>query len=94
MSKNNSISIIHPDDENPDPIFQYQHGGVKVGKGQLSIGLAFRIVNSIQEYDANDIRTYDTTSKHADYSKVYARFMKNNREFHENLISLMNMTID
>ena len=90
----NSISIIHPDDENPDPIFQYQHGGVKVGKGQLSIGLAFRIVNSIEEYDVNDIRTYDTSSKHADYSKVYARFMKNNREFHENLISLMNMTID
>ena len=90
----NSISIIHPGDENPDPLFQYQHGGVKVGKGELSIGLAFRIVKSIQEYDVNDIRSYDTSAKHEDYSKVYARFMKNQREFHEILISLMNKTID
>ena len=92
--KSNSIWINNPADEHPLPNYQYQHGGVKVGDGELSIGFAFRIVNSVQEYNAsNDLRSYDLSASHEDNSKVYKRFMSHQGTFHENLVKLMNQIL-
>ena len=58
--KSNSVWINNPGDEHPSPRYQYQHGGVKVGEGELSIGFDFQIGNSVQEFnDINDLRLYD-----------------------------------
>ena len=93
--KSNSVWINNPGDEHPSPRYQYQHGGVKVGEGELSIGFAFRIVNSVQEYNAsNDLRSYDHSASHEDNSKVYKRFMSHQGNFHKNLVKLMNHILD
>ena len=93
--ENNSIWINNPADEEPSPRYQYQHGGVKVGEGELSIGFAFRNVNCVQEYNVmSDLRSYDVSASHEDNSKVYKRFMSHQETFHENLVKLMNQILD
>ena len=92
---NNSIWILNPIDEKAKGKYQYQHGGVKVKKGEMSVGLAFRIVKNIEEYDVvNDIRAYDTSGNHDDNSKIYKRFMSHQGGFHKNLVTLMNQILD
>jgi len=92
---NNSIWILNPIDEKALGKYQYQHGGVKVMKGEISIGFAFRILKNVEEYNIfNDIRAYDISANHEDYSKIYKRFMSRQGEFHKNLVSLMNKILD
>ena len=92
---NNSIWILNPIDEKAFGKYQYQHGGVKVMKGEMSIGFAFRILKNVEEYNIdNDIRAYDISANHPDYSNIYKRFMSCQGEFHTNLVSLMNKILD
>ena len=58
----NSIFVLHPMDEKPiirnfgEPLSQFQHGNVKVKKGDLSVGFIYRNVTQTLTYD-------DETSK-------------------------------
>ena len=58
--RNDTLTIIHPDDENPRSeknIFdnrQYLHGGVNVRAEKFSIGFVFRVVNRTAEYHGVD----------------------------------------
>ena len=92
---NNSIWILNPIDEKALGKYQYQHGGVLVKKGEMSIRFAFQIVRKIEEYSiVNDIRAYDTSANHEDNSKIYKRFMCRQGKFHKNLVTLMNKTLN
>ena len=55
-----SLTIIHPNDENPtkdkhkDVMRQYLHGGVNVICQKLSVGFIFRVVNQTTLYKIFD----------------------------------------
>ena len=94
-----TISTIHPDDENAktpfvDPV-QYQHGNVKVGKNEFSIGFVFRIVDSVGEYSLkSDLHYVDPSNTFKDFSKDYENFNKKKLVFHQYLLSLFKRTVD
>ena len=97
-----SISIIHPHDENPlkaintslQP-YQFRHGIPNVSLDQLSIGIAFRKVTSIQKYDhLTNLRSHKPSEIIEDYSKQYGRFMKNKQQFHKELIQLYHKCVN
>ena len=61
--KDNSIFLLHPDDENPllryfdKELSQFQHGNVQVKKGQLSLGMVLRnVTKSLPYNNVTDVR--------------------------------------
>ena len=58
--RNDTLTIIHPDDENPRSdknIYdnrQYLHGGVNIRGKKFSIGFVFRVVNRTAKYHGVD----------------------------------------
>ena len=55
-----TITVIHPDDENPlstknsEEMKQYVHGGVNVSGEKFSVGFVFRVVDRIGRYHKKD----------------------------------------
>ena len=96
-----TISIIHPDDENPKksiPIsenYQYRHGVSKVTGDEFTLGIGLRIVSSIQEYDIkSNIRCHTRSDNDQDYSKEYKRFMTHRRHVHKKLLQKFHSKVD
>ena len=75
-----SAVLINPLDETPKPMTnsdsneQFVHGNVKVRKGKMSIGLAFRVVGYVNLYDNNNNLIYPTHVPFMDFAALYKDF--------------------
>ena len=69
--ESDTITIIHPHDENPlsennkQQMSQYMHGGVNVSGEKISVGFVFRVVNETYMHDSiDDIMVYHNFAGH------------------------------
>ena len=87
-----SLSFIHPDDENPmspknsDKLHQYLHGGVQLSKDAFSIGFAFRVVDSIKDYNT-ETNLMSLCQHIAEYKQSYKDIHKISDCFHRNILN-------
>ena len=88
-----SISIGHPDDEDPmsplnrDNLYQYLHGGVNITDDKFSVGFAFRVVDSIKEYDPNT-NLMISDCKGSEFEQSYNNIEYNSRQYHMRMLNL------
>ena len=88
-----SLTIIHPNDENPlsdknkNDMRQYLHGGVNVTGQKFSVGFVFRVVNKTALYQVfDDTMFIDNTNGQSDI--VNGVVGVNLPSFHRNLYNL------
>ena len=96
--RHGTIGVVHPDDERPfrfnvgDGVYmaQYQHGGIRVGDGLLSICLAFRTVTTTAKFDIKtNQRIFDdepSILKDIEHDNLHSKIDK--KKFHGKLKDL------
>ena len=96
-----TISIIHPDDENPNnslplpELYQYRHGVSKVANDDFSLGIGLRIVSNAEKYDVDtSILHHEKSEKDPDYTKEYHRFSMHRRDVHKKLLKKFHDKVD
>ena len=93
-----TITIIHPEDENPlseknkKHMSQYMHGGVHLSGQIFSVGFLFRVVKETRKYHlSDDTMVYDNSSEHGDV--VNGILGIDIMSFHWNLLTLYRNTL-